>query len=302
MDAARGRRDALLGMQARRAADGHEVHRPMAKEAVQVIVSRGLVPSSQGRHLFHVPARHGHYLDAGDGLGGSRVRVADASGPDDADSVLRGARRGHGWGEIISWVYHASMVGHAAASVKRLVVGISGASGTIYGIRLLEVLRTRGDFETHLVISASGKRTLAEETDYTVKDVEALADVVYDNRDIGASPASGSFKTAGMVIVPCSIKTVSALANCYGDTLIARAGDVALKEGRPADRSRTRDSPPRRPPPPDVDPGGDRGWSYCLRCRRFIRALEPWTTSWITTVARILDRLGLRPGHWCPSG
>lgn len=116
---------------------------------------------------------------------------------------------------------------------KRLVVGMSGASGSIYGIRLLEALRRGGEVEIHLVLSATGKRTLAEETDYALKDVEALGHVVYDNRDVGASVASGSFKTAGMVIVPCSIKTVSALASCYGDTLIARAGDVTLKEGRP---------------------------------------------------------------------
>jgi 4-hydroxy-3-polyprenylbenzoate decarboxylase len=115
----------------------------------------------------------------------------------------------------------------------RLVVGISGSSGSIYGIRLLEVLRGIPDIETHLIISAAGKRTILEETDYTIKDVETLATRVYDNRDIGAALASGSFKTSGMVIAPCSIKTVSALANCYADTLISRAGDVTLKEGRP---------------------------------------------------------------------
>jgi len=117
--------------------------------------------------------------------------------------------------------------------MKRLIIGITGASGSIYGIRLLEELRRRGDVETHVVLSASGKRTLAEETDYAPKDVEALGHVVYDNRDIGAALASGSFRTAGMIIAPCSIKTVSALANCFADTLIARAGDVTLKEGRP---------------------------------------------------------------------
>jgi flavin prenyltransferase len=116
--------------------------------------------------------------------------------------------------------------------MRRLVVGISGASGSIYGIRLLEALRDVSDVETHLVISASGKRTLALETDYAPKDVEALAHVAYDNRDIGAALASGSFKTMGMAIAPCSIKTVSALANSFADTLISRAGDVALKEGR----------------------------------------------------------------------
>jgi flavin prenyltransferase len=118
-------------------------------------------------------------------------------------------------------------------AARRLLVGISGASGSIYGIRLLETLRRAEGYETHLVLSASGKRTLVEETDYSVKDVEALAHVVHDNRDVGAAPASGSFKTMGMVVAPCSIKTVSALANGFTDTLIARAGDVALKEGRP---------------------------------------------------------------------
>jgi len=115
----------------------------------------------------------------------------------------------------------------------RLVVGISGASGAIYGIRLLEALRKASDLETHLIISAAGKRTILEETDYNIKDVEALAARVYDNRDIGAALASGSFRTGGMVIAPCSIKTVSALANCYAETLMHRAGDVTLKEGRP---------------------------------------------------------------------
>jgi 4-hydroxy-3-polyprenylbenzoate decarboxylase len=118
-------------------------------------------------------------------------------------------------------------------SLRRVVVGISGASGSIYGIRLLEALRKDPGVETHLVLSSSGKRTLVEETDYSVKDVEALAHVVYDDRDIGASLASGSFRTAGMLVAPCSIKTLAALASCHADTLIARAGDVTLKEGRP---------------------------------------------------------------------
>lgn len=115
----------------------------------------------------------------------------------------------------------------------RLVVGISGASGSIYGIRLLEVLQEVPGLETHLVVSRAAKRTLVDETDYSVRDVEALATRVYDDRDIGAALASGSFRTAGMVVAPCSIKTLSALANSHADTLIARAGDVTLKEGRP---------------------------------------------------------------------
>ena len=117
--------------------------------------------------------------------------------------------------------------------VARLVVAITGASGSIYGIRLLELCREHGGVETHLVISAAGRRTLSHETDYTAAQVEELADVVYGYRDIGAPPASGSFVTHGMVVCPCSIRTLSALALSAADNLIARAGDVCLKEGRP---------------------------------------------------------------------
>ena len=116
--------------------------------------------------------------------------------------------------------------------MKRLVVAITGATGVIYGIRLLERLREQPAVETHLIVSAPGKRTILEETDYTLRDVEALAHHVHDNRDIGASLASGTFHTAGMVIAPCSIKTASAVAYCRSDNLIARAADVTLKEGR----------------------------------------------------------------------
>jgi len=115
----------------------------------------------------------------------------------------------------------------------RLVVGISGCSGSIYGIRLLEVLRDVPDLQIHLIISEAAKCTILEETDYAIQDVAAMATHVYDNGDVGAALASGSFRTEGMVIAPCSIKTVSALANCYAETLISRAGDVTLKEGRP---------------------------------------------------------------------
>jgi flavin prenyltransferase len=117
--------------------------------------------------------------------------------------------------------------------VTRLVVGITGASGSIYGIRLLEVLRGNADVQTHVVISAAGKRTLVEETRYSVADVEALAHHRYDVKDIGASIASGSFRTGGMVIAPCSIRTAAAIAACHSDTLVSRAADVTLKEGRP---------------------------------------------------------------------
>lgn len=115
----------------------------------------------------------------------------------------------------------------------RLVLGITGATGSIYGIRFLEVLRHYSEVETHLVISRPGKRTIVEETGWSVADVEALAGHHYDNNDIGASIASGSFHTGGMVIAPCSIKTASSVATCHSENLIARAADVTLKEGRP---------------------------------------------------------------------
>jgi len=117
--------------------------------------------------------------------------------------------------------------------VTRLVVGITGATGAIYAIRLLDILHGQSEMETHLVVSAPAKRTIVEETDWSVPDVEALATHRHDNRDIGASIASGSFRTAGMIVAPCSIKTAGAIASCHTDTLIARAADVTLKEGRP---------------------------------------------------------------------
>ncbi len=117
--------------------------------------------------------------------------------------------------------------------MKRLIVGIIGASGAIYGVRLLQVLRDVAGVETHLVMSQAARQTLSLETDLSLRDVQALADVVHDARDIAASISSGSFKTAGMVILPCSIKTLSGIVNSYTDTLVTRAADVVLKERRP---------------------------------------------------------------------
>ena len=117
--------------------------------------------------------------------------------------------------------------------MKRLIVGLSGASGAIYGVRLLQVLRNVANVETHLVMSQAARQTLSLETDLSLRDVQALADVVHDARDIAASISSGSFKTAGMVILPCSIKTLSGIVNSYTDTLVTRAADVVLKERRP---------------------------------------------------------------------
>lgn len=115
---------------------------------------------------------------------------------------------------------------------KRLIVAITGASGAIYGVRALQLLAKAGNVETHLIVTTSGLRTLAEETDVTPARLRALANVVHAVRDIGASVSSGSFVTAGMLVAPCSIKTLSAVANCHGDELVARAADVCLKERR----------------------------------------------------------------------
>jgi len=115
--------------------------------------------------------------------------------------------------------------------MQRIIVAITGASGAIYGIRALELLRAAGA-ETHLVVSPSGVRTIAEETDRSLGDVQSLASRVHGFRDIGASIASGSFPVDGMLVAPCSVKTLSAIAHCGTDELIARAADVQLKERR----------------------------------------------------------------------
>lgn len=116
--------------------------------------------------------------------------------------------------------------------MKRLIIGISGASGAIYGVRLLQVLRDVAEVETHLVMSNAARQTLALETPYSLREVQALADVVHDARDIAAGISSGSFKTPGMAILPCSIKTLSGIVNSYSDGLLTRAADVVLKERR----------------------------------------------------------------------
>lgn len=117
--------------------------------------------------------------------------------------------------------------------VKKIVIGISGASGVIYGIRLLEVLRNAPQVETHLVISTSALRTLTLETNYTSRFVIELADCNYHINDIAAAISSGSFKTAGMIILPCSIKTLSGIAHSSSDNLLLRTADVTLKERHP---------------------------------------------------------------------
>ena len=120
----------------------------------------------------------------------------------------------------------------AATAPRRLIVAITGASGVVYGVRALQLLREAGGVETHLILTASGARTLAEETDFTAAEVRALAHVVHSARDIGASISSGSFRTLGMLVAPCSVKTLSGIAHCYNDELVVRAADVCLKERR----------------------------------------------------------------------
>lgn len=116
--------------------------------------------------------------------------------------------------------------------MKRLIVAITGASGAVYGIRALEMLQSVPDVETHVILTASAQRTIAHETDYRADDVRALADQYHNPKDIGAAVSSGSFVTAGMLVAPCSIKTLSGIAHSYNENLVVRAADVCLKERR----------------------------------------------------------------------
>ncbi len=120
----------------------------------------------------------------------------------------------------------------ASTPPKRLIIAITGATGAVYGVRLLQVLSDTPGIETHLMVSDAGVLNLHQELDMNRKDVEALAHVVYNVRDIGASIASGSFQSDGMIVAPCSMKTLAAVAHGLSDNLIARAADVVLKERR----------------------------------------------------------------------
>ena len=115
---------------------------------------------------------------------------------------------------------------------RRLIVGVSGASGSLYAYAALKVLRSVDDIEVHLVLSAQARQTIELETPYMAADFEALADAVHRDGDLAAPISSGSFRTAGMLIIPCSIKTASAVAHSFNDNLLARAADVCLKERR----------------------------------------------------------------------
>lgn len=116
--------------------------------------------------------------------------------------------------------------------MQRLIIAMTGASGAIYGVRALEALREATDVETHLILSPSAALTAGEELDMSADAIKALADVVHPYKDIGAALSSGSFRTAGMLVAPCSIKTLSGIANSYNDNLVVRTADVCLKERR----------------------------------------------------------------------
>jgi 4-hydroxy-3-polyprenylbenzoate decarboxylase len=152
---------------------------------------------------------------------------------------------------------------HERTSPQRLIVAITGASGVIYGIRAMETLAKDATLETHLILTAAARATIAQETDWKARDVEALASVVHPSSNIGASIASGSFETMGMLVAPCSIKTLSAIANSYSAELVARAADVQRSHhhaagpgvlyppedaGRSDQRDRRTRSRPRRRP------------------------------------------------------
>ena len=115
--------------------------------------------------------------------------------------------------------------------MNRIIVGIAGATGVIYGIKMLKVLCDIG-IETHLVVTHSGLKNILLETEYTLADLESMAAKVYDVDDVGASIASGSYKADGMIVIPCSIRSLSAIANSYNNNLLVRAADVTLKERR----------------------------------------------------------------------
>lgn len=175
---------------------------------------------------------------------------------------------------------------------QRLIVGISGASGAIYGIRFLEVLRDHPAIETHLVLTKPAERTIVEETSWEPGTVRALAAVSHPVTDIGAPIASGSFTTMGMVILPCSIRTASAVAYCQADNLLTRAADVTLKEGRKLVLV-VRESPLHRGHLKALLEVAENGATVLPPMPAFYTA--PKTVDEIVdhTVARVLDQFGI---------
>jgi 4-hydroxy-3-polyprenylbenzoate decarboxylase len=179
----------------------------------------------------------------------------------------------------------------ATVTPRRLIVGITGASGSIYGIRLLEMLAGSG-IETHLVISQWAARTLVHETDYTVQQVQELASVRYAIGDVGAAIASGSFLTMGMIIVPCSMRTLGAIAHGVGDNLIHRAADVVLKERRRLVLA-TREAPLSEIHLENMLKLARMGVSICPPTPAFYNRPASLDDAVTYSVTRLLDQLGI---------
>jgi 4-hydroxy-3-polyprenylbenzoate decarboxylase len=180
--------------------------------------------------------------------------------------------------------------------VTRVVVAITGASGVIHGVRLLEVLRPLAEVEVHLVISDAGKRTLSLETDRRIAEVEALADRVYHNGDIAAAVASGSYRFDAMAVVPCSMKTLSGIASSYADTLVVRAAEVALKERRRLVLV-PRETPLHLGHLRLLVAVAELGAVVVPPMPAFYHHPETVAEIVDQTVARVVDLLGLDPGH-----
>lgn len=177
---------------------------------------------------------------------------------------------------------------------QRLIIGITGASGVIYGIRALEVLQSVPGVETHLVLSKAAKRTILLETDYTVESVESLADFNYRQGDIAAALSSGSFKTCGMVVIPCSMKTLSGIVNSYSDNLLLRSADVVLKDRRKLVLV-TRETPVHLGHLRLMVQATEMGAMIMPPTPAFYHRPETIKAIVDQTVARVLDQFGIEP-------
>ncbi len=180
--------------------------------------------------------------------------------------------------------------------VKQLIIAITGASGAILGIRALELLNASG-IESHLVITRAARQTILHETSRKVEEVEALASISYDPVDLGAQIASGSFTTRGMLIIPCSIKTLSAVANSYTADLVSRAADVCLKEGRPLLLA-VREAPFHRGHLRLMDQAAAAGAIIYPPIPFFYDGPQSLDDLVTATVARMLLRLGIETPHY----
>jgi 4-hydroxy-3-polyprenylbenzoate decarboxylase len=182
---------------------------------------------------------------------------------------------------------------------RRVVVGITGASGVVYGIRLLQRLRELPDVESHVVVTRGGALTIQQETAFDTAEVLALADVVHPAANIGASIASGSFRTAGMIIAPCSMRTLGAVANSLADNLVVRAADVTLKEGRPLVLM-VRESPLHRGHLRLMSLAAEAGAVIAPPVPAFYHRPSSLEEVVDHTVSRTLDRLGVEHGGTVP--